>query len=80
MKASNKQYTPSSPRRSAAGNFNTGSQIGRRRTYDEHRVRYLVLANAASQNDHPRLLGFSRELVQVSDVLNDVHNEAGIAE
>lgn len=39
-----------------------------------------MLANATSQNNHSCFLGFSRELIKVPDVLNDVHNEAGIAE
>ena len=39
-----------------------------------------MLANSSSQNDHSGFLRFSRELVQVSDVLYNIHDEARIAE
>ena len=39
-----------------------------------------MFADSASQDDHARLLRLPRQLVEVADVLDDVDNEAGIAE
>ena len=48
--------------------------------YDEHSIRYLVFADATTENNHTSLLRFSRELVQVADILNDVYYETRVLE
>ena len=40
--------------------------------YYEHRVCDLVLADTSAKNDHTRLDGRTRELVQGSNIANDV--------
>lgn len=45
------------------------------RTCEEHRVGNLVLADSATENDHARLLALDRQVVESSNVGNDVDVE-----
>jgi len=44
-------------------------------THEEHRVGDLVLAHAAAEDDHARLLALDRQVVEAADVADDIDRE-----
>lgn len=47
----------------------------REMSYNQHCVGYLVFAYTATQYDHTSFAGFTRKLIQLADVANNVQDE-----
>jgi hypothetical protein len=47
-------------------------------THEKHGIRYLVLADSSTQNDHTGLLCVNTYIVQSSDVAHDVDDESRV--
>ena len=43
--------------------------------HEEHRIRYLMLANSASENDHASFWRFHAEIVDLPDVGDNVNQQ-----
>lgn len=49
-------------------------------TNHKHRIRNLVFAHPSTEDDHAGLLGVQRNIIEPSNVLDDVNNEPRIPE
>lgn len=52
-----------------------GPRLHYLRTYEKHSICYLVLTHSSAQNNHARLLCVDAEVIQFSDVANNIDDE-----